>query len=63
MLTSEGRTPAQGALAWIWARHALAIPIPGARTPAQVEENAGAAAFGPLTKDQMEEIETILQAH
>ncbi len=60
VLTSAGRTPAQGALAWIWARHRLAIPIPGARTPAQVEENLGAAEFGPLTPDQMREIDTIL---
>ena len=39
-LTSDGRTLAQGALAWIWARTPVAIPIPGFRTVAQIEENA-----------------------
>jgi aryl-alcohol dehydrogenase-like predicted oxidoreductase len=29
ILTSDGRTPAQGALAWIWARSDRTIPIPG----------------------------------
>ena len=38
----------QGALAWIWARSPVAIPIPGFRTVAQIEENAGAMAGGPL---------------
>ena len=60
ILTSEGRTPAQGALAWIWARSERTIPIPGFRTVAQVEENAGALRLGPLTAGQMAQIETIL---
>jgi aryl-alcohol dehydrogenase-like predicted oxidoreductase len=50
-LTAGGRTLAQGALAWIWARSPLAIPIPGFRTVAQVEENAGALRHGPLPAD------------
>jgi aryl-alcohol dehydrogenase-like predicted oxidoreductase len=60
ILTSEGRTVAQGALAWIWARTPLTIPIPGFRTVEQVEENAGAMAFGPLTPGQMKRIDLIL---
>jgi aryl-alcohol dehydrogenase-like predicted oxidoreductase len=60
VLTSGGRTPAQGALAWIWARGSHTIPIPGFKTPAQVEENAGALRFGPLTAGQMAEIDRIL---
>ena len=32
ILTSEGRTPTQGALAWIWARSPFTVPIPGVRT-------------------------------
>jgi aryl-alcohol dehydrogenase-like predicted oxidoreductase len=48
-LTGDGaRTLTQGALGWIWARSPVAIPIPGFRTVAQVEENAGALAAGPL---------------
>ena len=45
-LTSDGRTLAQGALAWIWARSPVAIPIPGFRSAAQIEENAGARPPG-----------------
>jgi aryl-alcohol dehydrogenase-like predicted oxidoreductase len=60
ILTSDGRALAQGALAWIWARSARTIPIPGIRTVAQAEENAKAMAFGPLSDDQMKEIDQLL---
>ena len=60
ILTSGGRTLAQGALAWLWARSKQTIPIPGFRTVAQVKENCSALAFGPLTADQMKEIDAIL---
>ena len=61
ILTSKGRTVAQGALAWNWARTPQTIPIPGFRTVKQVEENAGAMEFGPLTPEQMGRIEVILK--
>ncbi len=61
ILTSGGRTLAQGALAWIWARSGRTVPIPGCRTEAQVRENAGAMEFGPLTEGQMAEIEGLLE--
>ncbi len=61
ILTSEGRTLAQGALAWIWARSGRTIPIPGFKTVAQVQENAGAMNFGTLSTDQMSEIDAILE--
>jgi aryl-alcohol dehydrogenase-like predicted oxidoreductase len=60
ILTSGGRTLAQGALAWLWARNRHTIPIPGVRTVAQVEENAAAMAFGPLTPAQMEGVDALL---
>jgi aryl-alcohol dehydrogenase-like predicted oxidoreductase len=60
VLTSGGRTLAQGALAWLWAASPVLIPIPGFRTVAQVEENVGALAHGPLTPEQLTEIETLL---
>lgn len=60
VLTSGGRTLSQGALAWIWARSPMTIPIPGFRTVKQVEENARAMEFGPLTPEQFMEIERIL---
>jgi aryl-alcohol dehydrogenase-like predicted oxidoreductase len=60
VLTAGGRTLAQGALAWLWARSAITIPIPGFRTVAQAEENAHAMAFGPLNDQQMREVDTLL---
>lgn len=60
ILTSDGRTLAQGAIGWLWAHSPVTIPIPGFKTVAQVEENVGAAEFGPLTDVQMGRIDTIL---
>ncbi len=61
VLASGGRTPAQGALAWIWARSPRIIPIPGVRTMDQVRENMGAIDFGPLEPGQMQEIDRLLE--
>lgn len=63
ILTSQGRTLVQGALAWIWAKGNYTIPIPGFKTVEQVVENAIAMEFGPLTSTQMAEIEIILTEH
>ena len=56
----DGRTPAQGALGWLLARSPAFIPIPGIRTVAQAEENAGALAAGPLGAEQLAQIDAIL---
>ncbi len=61
ILTSEGRTLAQGALAWLWARSEQTIPIPGFKTVAQVKENCAAMQFGPLTPAQMQDIDALLE--
>lgn len=60
ILMSDGRTMAQGALSWIWARHEQTIPIPGFKTVQQVEENAGALEFGAFSAKQMQQIADIL---
>ena len=60
VLTSGGRTLAQGALGWIWAQSERTIPIPGFKTVAQVKENAKAMEYGPLGAEQVEEIERLL---
>jgi len=60
VLTEGGRTLAQAALAWLWARSEQTIPIPGFKTAAQVQENAAALRFGPLPPAQMDEIERIM---
>ncbi|MFC8227177.1 aldo/keto reductase [Streptomyces sp. NPDC057287] len=60
VLTADGRTLAQGALGWLWGRSGRTVPIPGFRTVAQAEENAGALAHGPLAPAQMAEIARLL---
>ncbi|MEU5099541.1 aldo/keto reductase [Streptomyces sp. NPDC020996] len=60
VLTGGGRTLAQGALAWLWARSPRAVPIPGFRSVEQAEQNAGALAKGPLTAGQLAEVDRIL---
>ena len=62
ILQSKGRSLAQGALASIWAKSEVTIPIPGFKTVKQVEENAGAIEYGPLSPDQMGEIEKIFNS-
>ncbi len=56
-LTSDGRSLAQAALGWLWARSSVTVPIPGFKTIAQVEENIGALAYGPLSSEQMVALE------
>ncbi|MDG6108338.1 aldo/keto reductase [Dactylosporangium aurantiacum] len=60
VLTSGGRTLAQGALAWLWAYSGRTVPIPGCRTVAQVEENAGALAHGPLSPAELADVEKLM---
>lgn len=60
ILTSGGRTLAQGALAWVWGKSDKIIPIPGFRTVKQVEENVKAMDFGALTSAQMQELNTLI---
>ncbi len=57
IFTSEGRTLAQGALAWVWGKSGVTIPIPGFKSVKQVEENVKAMEFGSLTAKQMQELE------
>ncbi|MDQ3004260.1 MAG: aldo/keto reductase, partial [Chloroflexota bacterium] len=60
ILTSNGRSMAQGALAYIWALDERMVPIPGFKSVQQVKDNAGALEFGPLTEAQVKEIQTIV---
>jgi aryl-alcohol dehydrogenase-like predicted oxidoreductase len=60
VLTSDGRSLAQGALAWILARHGSTVPIPGVRTVEQAVDNAGTLARGPLAPEAMAEIAGLL---
>ena len=60
ILTSNGRTMAQGALAYIWALDERMVPIPGFKSVQQVKDNAGALEYGPLTEGQVKEIHEIV---
>ncbi len=60
VLTSGGRTLAQGALGWLLARSPRTVPIPGIRTVAQAEQNAAALRLGPLPAAAMAEIARLL---
>ena len=60
ILTSGGRTLAQGCLAWLWARSGQCVPVPGFRTEKQAVENAQAMEKGPLTPEQMAQIHQML---
>jgi aryl-alcohol dehydrogenase-like predicted oxidoreductase len=61
ILASEGRSLTQGALAWVLARSPRTIPIPGVRTVAQVEENAGVITAAQLRPEQVDEINRLVQ--
>lgn len=61
LLTTDGRTLAQGAICWLWAKGAQNLPIPGARTADQIEGLAGALHFGPLPASTMGEIEKVIE--
>jgi aryl-alcohol dehydrogenase-like predicted oxidoreductase len=60
VLTADGRTLAQGALAWISARSDRAVSLPGFRNRAQVEENVAVARLGPLSESEFNEVEAAL---
>ena len=60
LLTSDGRTLAQGALGWILARSSFAVPLPGFTSQAQMAENLGTLALGPLPTEIFDAIEKAL---
>jgi aryl-alcohol dehydrogenase-like predicted oxidoreductase len=60
ILTAGGRTLAQAALAWIWARSEITIPIPGFKTVTQMQENIAAIDFGPLSTEQMAALDSLV---
>jgi aryl-alcohol dehydrogenase-like predicted oxidoreductase len=59
-LTADGRSLVQGALGWIWGHSPATLPLPGFRSVAQVQENAGAAEYGPLPAAGMQRIRALL---
>lgn len=60
LLQTGGRTLTQGSLGWLMARSDRYVPVPGARTPAQIVDSAQALQHGPLPDDVMQQIEAVL---
>ncbi|GAA3222021.1 aldo/keto reductase [Nonomuraea helvata] len=63
ILTSGGRTLAQGALGWLLARSGRTVPIPGIKTVGHAEQNAGTLLHGPLEAAQLAQVDEVLQRH
>ena len=59
VLTSGGRTMAQGALCMIMALDERMFPIPGFKSVKQAEENARAMDFGPLSAAELAQVQAI----
>jgi len=60
-LVPAGTTMGQMALRWILMFPAVTCAIPGAKRPAQVEENAAAADLPPLAPPVMEKIQSLYE--
>jgi aryl-alcohol dehydrogenase-like predicted oxidoreductase len=58
-LVPGGMTMTQFALRWILMNDAITCAIPGAKTPAQAEDNAHAASVAPLSDETMRAIKEI----
>jgi len=56
---ARGKTPVQVALNWLM-RDVGVVPVPGAKRPEQVEENAGAVGWS-LSSSELHEIQRILE--
>lgn len=60
-IVPAGMTMTQMALRWILMSPAVTCAIPGAKRPAQVEENAGAADQAPLSDEAMSRIRDVYE--
>ncbi len=54
-LAKDGRTPAQAALRFVLAFPEVSTTIPGAKSPAQVDEDLGASEAPPLSEGERDE--------
>ena len=60
LLSCDGRTVAQGALAWCLAQSERAIPLPGCRTPEQAIDNFGVLEVNPMDVETVDKINNTL---
>ncbi len=61
IMQQEGRTIIQGQLGYLMATSETTIPIPGAKTVNQIEENARTLEFGPLSSDLIKQVDELFQ--
>jgi aryl-alcohol dehydrogenase-like predicted oxidoreductase len=61
-LVPEGMSMTQFALRWILMFDAVTCAIPGAKRPAQAEENIAAAEFPPLSQETMRAVREVYEA-
>jgi len=59
----QGLTMTQFALKWILMHDAVSCAIPGGKTPAQVEDNCGAASVPRLSRGVMRQVKEIYDRH
>ncbi len=62
-LCPPGTTMAQFALRWILMAHAVTCTIPGAKRPAQEQDNAAAADLPPLPNETMAQVQAVYERH
>jgi len=62
-LVPPGMTMAQFALRWILMFDAVTTTIPGAKNPAQVEDNVAAGSLPPLSPETMMRVEELYRQH
>ena len=60
ILTCEGHTLPQAALAWLLATSDSIVPIPGFKTLDQIQDTVGVLEKGPLTQAQMAKLDALL---
>ena len=59
LFTAGGRSMAQGAICYILGLDERMLPIPGFKSVQQVEDNAGALAFGPMAAEEVAQVQAI----
>lgn len=61
LLVEDGRSLIQGLLSYLWSTSETTIPIPGAKTVKQIEENAAILELGPLKPNMIKKIDRLFE--
>ncbi|WP_420645663.1 aldo/keto reductase [Candidatus Leptofilum sp.] len=63
IFTAGGRTMAQGAICYILGLDERMLPIPGFKNVKQVQDNARALQFGPMSAEEVAQVQAIVAEH